>query len=136
MKRLHRGKILMFYEQDWLMKQIQMLVRFIARTLFGRDTDEFSEIIEKSSCGADILYKELLCMLREGEICKAENHLFDSVDTSSKYHLAVAVEFYSILNSYSDEVLEKADFSREEVKDGLKTITALFGLDFAGDFFD
>ena len=50
----------MFYEQDWLMKQIQILVRFIAKTVFKKDTDEFSEIIEKSASGADILYKELL----------------------------------------------------------------------------
>lgn len=126
----------MFYEQDWLMKQIQTLVRFIAKTVFKKDTDEFSEIIEKSASGADILYKELLVLLSEGEICRAENHLYDSVDTSSKYHLAVAMEFYSKLNLLSDEELEKADFSREEIKDGLKSITTLFGLDFTIDYFD
>lgn len=126
----------MFYEQDWLMKQIQMLVRFIAKTVFKKDTDDFSEIIEKSASGADVLYKELLYLLNEGEICRAENHLFDSIDTSSRYHFAVAVEFYSILNGYPDEKLEKADFSREEIKDGLKNITALFGFDFAGNFFE
>ncbi len=126
----------MFYEQDWLMKQIHMLVRFIAKTVFKKETDEFSEIIEKNASGADVLYKELLYMLREGEICKAENHLFDSADTSDKYHLAVALDFYSRLNLLSDEELEKADFSREEIKEGLKSITSLFGLDFTTDFFD
>ena len=126
----------MFYEQDWLMKQIQMLVRFIAKTVFKRDTDEFSEIIEKSASGADILFKELLVFLERGEICKAENHLYDSIDVSSRYHLAVAMEFYARLNFLSDEELEKADFSREEIKDGLKHITGLFGLDFTTDFFD
>lgn len=118
------------------MKQVQMLVRFIAKTIFKKDTDDFSEIIEKSASGADVLYKELRYLLGEGEICKAENLLFDSIDTSSRYHFAVALDFYSTLNRYSDEELEKADFSREEIKEGLKNITSLFGLDFAGDFFD
>ncbi len=126
----------MFYEQDWLMKQIQILVRFIAKTVFKKDTDEFSEIIEKSASGADILYKELLVFLKNGEICKAENHLYDSIDVKSKHHLAVALDFYSRLNLLSDEELERADFSREEIKEGLKSITSLFGLDFTTDFFD
>lgn len=126
----------MFYEQDWLMKQIQILVRFIGKAVFKKDTDEFTQIIEKSASGADILYKELLCMLREGEICKAENHLFDSVDVKSKYHLAVALEFYSRLNLLSDEELERGNFSREEIKEGMVNITSLFGLDFTDEFFN
>ncbi len=126
----------MFYEQDWLMKQIQILVRFIAKTVFKKDTDDFSEIIERTASGVDILYKELRVFLEKGEICKAENHLYDSIDLKSRHHLAVAVEFYSVLNLLSDEELENADFSREEIKDGLKNITNLFGLTFASDFFD
>ncbi len=126
----------MFYEQDWLMKQIQMLVRFVAKAVFHKDTDEFSELIEESASGADILYKELLVFLEQGEICKAENHLYDSIDKKSKYHLAVAMDFYSRLNTYTDEQLERADFSREEIKEGIKNITALFGLDFADEFLD
>lgn len=126
----------MFYEQDWLMKQIQMLVRFIAKAVFKKDTDEFTEIIEKSASGADILYKELLCMLSEGEICRAENHLFECVDVKSRYHLAVALEFYSRLNLLSDEELEKGNFSREEIKEGMVSITSLFGLDFTDEFFN
>ena len=126
----------MFYEQDWLGKQIQILVRFIAKAVFGKDTDEFTELIEKSASGADILYKELQIFLREGEICKAENHLYDSIDASDRHHLAVAVEFYSLLNRMSDEELEKGNFSREEIKDGLKNISSIFGIGFADEFLD
>ena len=117
------------------MKQIQILVRFIAKTVFKRDTDDFSEIIEKGACGADLLHKELMQMLIRGEICKAENHLFDSIDTSSKYHLAVAMDFYTRLNLLADEELEAADFSREEIKEGIKSITVAYGMDFTTDYF-
>ena len=118
------------------MKQIQMLVRFIAKTVFKKDTDEFSEIIERSASGADILYRELLALLESGEICKAENHLYDSIDVKNKYHLAVAMDFYARLNLLSEQELENADFSREEIKDGIKNITALFGMNFTTDYFD
>ncbi len=126
----------MFYEQDWLGRQIQMLVRFVAKTVFKKDTDEFTELIEKSASGADILYKELLVFLQAGEICKAENHLYDSIDAGNRYHFAVAVEFYSLLNKMSDEELEKGDFSREEIKDGLKNVSSVFGVGFADEFLD
>lgn len=124
----------MFYQQDWVMKQIQMLVRFIAKTVFGKDTDEITEIIEKSASGADLLQKELLYFLSQGEICRAENHLFSSIDPKNRYHLAVAVDFYNRLNSFSDEELEKADFSRDEIKEGLKNASQIFGMDFADEF--
>lgn len=124
----------MFYQQDWVMKQIQMLVRFIARAVFGRQTDEFTELIEKSASGADLLQKELITLISMGEICKAENHLYDSMDKGNKYHLAVAVDFYNRINLFSDEELEKASFSRDEIKDGLRTVTEMYGIDGAEEF--
>ena len=116
------------------MKQIQMLVRFIARAVFGKQTDEFTEIIEKSASGADLLQKELLCLISMGEICKAENHLYDSIDVENKYHLAVAVDFYKRLNAMSDTDLEMADFSRDEIKDGLRNVIEMYGIDGAKEF--
>ncbi len=37
--------------------------------------------------------------------------------------------FYSYLNNKSDEYLEEHDFSRDEVKSGLKDITKRYGVD-------
>lgn len=117
------------------MKQIQMLVRFIAKVVFKKDTDEFTALIEESASGADVLQREIAAYLKNGEIDKAENHLFDCIDTGNKYHLAVAADFYARLNCLSDEELETGNFSRDEVRDGLKTVTAMFGLDFGNEFF-
>ncbi len=125
----------MFYEQDWVMKQIRLLVRFVARAVFKKDTAEYKALIEESLSGSDILHEELLHFLSRADICNAENYLFENLNTKSKSHLAVALDFYERLNAFSDEELENADFSREEVKDGLNNVLELFGLDFASEMF-
>lgn len=125
----------MLYEQDWVMKQIKLLVRFVARAVFKKDTAEYKELIEESLAGTDILHRELLIFLEEGKICEAENYLFENIDKTGKSHLALALDFYERLNSFSDEELEKANFSREEVKEGLNEILQLFGLDFVKEMF-
>lgn len=125
----------MFYEQDWVMKQIRLLVRFVARAVFKKDTAEYKELIEESLAGTDLLHKELLQYLSEGRICEAENFLFDNIDNSFKSHLALSLDFYERLNLLSDEELEKGNFSREEIRDGLNNVLQLFGLDFVRDMF-
>ncbi|MBQ8503512.1 MAG: hypothetical protein IJ491_04450 [Clostridia bacterium] len=125
----------MFYEQDWVMRQIKLLVRFIARAVFKKDTAEYKELIEESIAGTDILHRELMLLVSEGRICEAENFLFDNLDKTMRGHLALALDFYERLNNLSDEELEQANFSREEIKDGLNNVLDLFGLDFAREMF-
>ena len=124
----------MFYQQDWLGKQIQLLVRFVARVVFGKDTAEGAKLIEQSADGTDLLYRDIKKLLNEGRICQAENLLFDSIEPGNKNHLAVAIEFYSMLNDLSDEVLEGNSFSRSEIKDGIRAVMEMYGLDFTDEF--
>ena len=41
--------------------------------------------------------------------------------------LKLALLFYGHLNTYSDAFLEKADFSREEIKAGIENTLELYG---------
>ncbi len=126
----------MFYEQDWVMKQIRLLVRFVARAVFKKDTAEYKELVEESLAGTDLLHRELTELVKQGKVCEAENLLFENLDKTFKCHLALALDFYERLNLLSDEELEKADFSREEIKEGLNTVLELFGMDFVKDMFN
>lgn len=117
------------------MKQIKLLVRFVAKAVFKKDTAEYKELVEESLAGTDILHRELMFFLEEGKICEAENHLFENIDKTVKGHLALALDFYERLNGLSDEELENANFSREEIKDGLNSVLELFGFDFAREMF-
>ena len=54
-----------------------------------------------------------------------------------EHNLKIALFFYSYLNDLSDEYLEKHNFSREEIADGLKNITNKYGVNgFADAFLD
>jgi len=70
-------------------------------------------------------------MLRDlTEKCKineAENLLFEMLDSDNNDHFVLAIDFYKRLNSLSDNDLEQADFSREEIIKGLGEVCSIFG---------
>lgn len=119
----------MQFSQDWIVRQIQMIAQFLAKLLFGKDTSEYIIEDEENLNGTDLLYKALCAKLEKGDICGAEDILFEALENGGKENLEVAIDFYAKLNNMSDAELEKADFSREEVEEGLKNAAAMFGLE-------
>lgn len=119
----------MIYEQDWLMRQIQMIVQFVAKLLFNKDTISY-EVEEHSNFSqADILYNEIQNLIMERKICEAENLLYDRLDVNDKKYLELAIDFYQTINKFTDEELEDCNFSREEVNYGLVKVLRLYECD-------
>lgn len=71
----------------------------------------------------------LMNMIDDGRIDEAENKIFELTEERDKKNLEIAILFYSYLNDKSDEFLEEYNFSREEVKLGLKDILSRYGMD-------
>jgi hypothetical protein len=115
----------MFYENDWVMRQINMLVQFAARVIFHKDTVEYDIKDETNLTGTDDLYLQIQKLLREGKICEAEDLLFENRSDTEAY-LTLALDFYQKLSKMSDEELEQRNFSRQEIYDGLKEILFRF----------
>jgi hypothetical protein len=67
-------------------------------------------------------------MLDEKNINGAEDLLFDMLDADNIEHLSIAIEFYSKVSSMTDDEIQNADFSREEIEYGLNEIKAIYGL--------
>lgn len=118
----------MFYQKDWFMKQIQSIIQLIAKIFFKRDTVKYEILDNANITQADLLHKELVGLLNELKINEAENLLFERIIPDDLNYLAVALDFYRRLNELSDEELEEADFSREEIKSGLEEISKRYGL--------
>ena len=72
--------------------------------------------------------KELMKMADAGRINEAENILLESLDTSRKSDLRAALIFYDHINDFSDDFLEEHNYSREEIKDGIKSVVEDFGM--------
>lgn len=112
----------MFYEKDWILRQINMLVQFVARTVFHKNTVEYEIEDEQNLTNTDLLYNRIKALLTENKICEAENILFDNLDDKNPGYLALALDFYQTINKLSDQELEEHNFSRQEINDGLREI--------------
>ncbi len=117
----------MFYQKDWIMRQIQSIIQLIARYFFKKDIIEYKIIDETNITQTDLLHKELVGLLNSLRINEAENLLFERIISKDLNYLAVALDFYRRLNELDDEQLEKANFSRDEIKSGLEEISNMYG---------
>ena len=112
-----------YFEKDYIMRLIHGIALVLARLLLGKQMEDEGEI-------ATILVKKekeqndlLLRLVDDGEINKAEERLFDLLENASwddRHKAAVAICFYSHVNDKDDEFLEKADFTRDEIMEGLE----------------
>lgn len=55
----------------------------------------------------------------EGKINEAENLLFDSFDLKMPVYIAIALDFYAKLSELEESALEAADFSVDEIGQGI-----------------
>ncbi len=123
----------MGFQDDWMMRQIEMMTRFVANVVFGqRESDVKYEIIGDLQDTAtltptDLLHLQLMRMIKEGQYGEAEDVLFDNLLYSDDY-IRLASDFYMKLNALSNEQLEAGNFSRDEVYEGYIEIMSLLGV--------
>lgn len=122
------------FEQDYFMRLIKEMVRAILKLLFNIDTDSPSaELLEGAEEQQTL--DELLDMVDHGFINEAENKIYEITEEGKKTDLELALLFYSYLNDKSDEFLEAYNYSRDEIKAGLKDVTVRYGVDGFAEMF-
>ncbi len=125
---LRKRVTLMYYQKDYLMRLIEDIVRIIARIFFGKDYKSYQYVDDMMLSKTDLWYRQMTELVDQRRLGEAEDILFDGLDTQNKDHMAVALDVYMAMNALSDDELDNADFTREEIKDGLKKITQMFGV--------
>lgn len=117
----------MVFEQDYIMRLIKEMVRAILKLLFQIDTENsITELFESTEQKETL--EELLRMIDKGKINEAENRLSDLVDETDKESLKTALLFYSALNEKTDDFLLENNFSRDEIRLGIESVTEKFGV--------
>ena len=77
----------------------------------------------------DFLLITIKRLVLENNIGEAEDVLFRSIEKHrTQNKLYIACEFYSMLEELADEVLDKNNFSRQEIRDGIKDIKEIYNL--------
>lgn len=117
------------YEEDWIMRQIKLIVAAIAKIALGKDVALYEMQDEAGQTEADKLHLYLLRLIDEGKAGEAEDLLFESLDAANSGLLLLALDFYQRLNALSDEALKQMDFSRQEIYDGLREVETIYGLE-------
>ena len=104
----------MFYEQDWILRQISIVIKFI-RSLLSKESNVYEQDEEQT------VLKEEIGKLIELNRLKEANSII--VKTSKdKDVLDLGLWFYDLLNDFSDKRLEDGDLAREDILKGLKTL--------------
>lgn len=122
------------FEQDYIMRLIKEMVRAILKLLFSIDTESPSSELLKDAEEKQTL-ESLLDLVDAGRIDEAENKIFEITENLDKSNFEIALLFYSYLNDKSDDFLEENNFSRDEVKQGLKDIASRYGVDSVAEIF-
>ena len=121
----------MSYHQDWLMRQIESITTTLRFLMTGEKTHLLTiDPEEDTTSGTNALSLQLQILVRQGKICQAEDLLFEAMETPDRQTLDAAIQFYEVLNNFSDSSLIAANFSREEVYEGLQQVCRVFGVPF------
>lgn len=119
----------MAYQDDYVMRTITDLVRAIAGLALGKNEIDYDlPLSEAADTPADRVYRRLKALTDAGDINGAENELYECLDTNDTSYLEMALAFYMYLNRLDDAALYTANFSREEIADGINSVSARFGI--------
>lgn len=110
----------MAFQQDWVLRQIETIVQFAARMLFKKDDIDYEIPDPEHMDDTDILYLQINDLVARGKIGAGEDLLFKELEEGNNRHIRLVLDFYQRLNALSDEELLAADFSREEIEEGLR----------------
>ena len=127
----------MGYQDDYVMRTITDLVRAIARLALGKD--DISYELPADAAGdsnPQALYRRLAAMAEAGDINGAENTLYEELDTEDRGYLEMGLAFFMLVNQFSDEYLFGANYSREEIVEGINGLSAQFGISGFENFVD
>lgn len=122
----------MVYEQDYILRQIEILMQGIRRVFFGKREKGAAAFAVSGALPGALWYSRVLERLEAGDVNGAENLLFALMDPAEPQGLLAALDFYNRLRRIPEERLLESGFSLAEVEQGLLDAAALYGLDLGG----
>ena len=120
------------FENDYILKQIEMSTKFLAKLIFGKESPEYKLQYDEiaNAKPIDLLCLTLRRMIDEGEINEAENLLYENIEREARAeYLEIALDFYDRLSKLSADRLDECDFSRAEIFEGLENVKRIYGIE-------
>lgn len=116
------------FENDYFERMIKTVINGLVSIFKNKNSIENSiendSVILKEDQLLEIMIKKYIS---EGQINKAEDMLFEAIeDRKSSRNLELAVFFYETISKWDDEKLNKCNFSKAEIVDGLNEVKKLY----------
>lgn len=110
------------------MNQFTQLTSALIKMMFKEDEAAIPD--GKFPVGSEpyIVLSRMRQLVGEKKINIAENMLFDVFDKAKPYYVRIGLEFYNRISLLSEEELEAADFSVEEIGEGIKDMLDFYGV--------
>ena len=121
-------------EKDYILRMIKHLTKSIAHLILGKSEIEYELPKESEYSRVDTLYVKLIELVNMGQINEAEDLLFDEINPSDMRQFEMAMSFYLYLNDFGDDYLEKNNYSRDEITEGIRSICKEYGVSSMVDF--
>lgn len=121
-------------EKDYILRMIKDLTKSIAHLILGKSEIEYELPEESEYSRVDTLYVKLIELVNMGQINEAEDLLFDEIKPSDMRQFEMAMSFYLYLNDFGDDYLEKNNYSRDEITEGIRSICKEYGVSSMVDF--
>ena len=115
-------------EKDYILRMIKDLTKSIAHLILGKSEIEYELPEESEYSRVDTLYVKLIELVNMGQINEAEDLLFDEINPSDMRQFEMAMSFYLYLNDFGDDYLEKNNYSRDEITEGIRSICKEYGV--------
>lgn len=106
----------MYYHQDWILRQIQILINLIKSILSKGKTYQFSETDNENN---EVKVK-VESLIKNHQLNEAEQIIFKYMSYSKR--MDMALWFYESVNNLSDSELEMGEFSRRKILNSMKEI--------------
>jgi hypothetical protein len=111
---------------DYATRMTDSAVGTLLKLIFNIELGKNEENAWKDEKYLD-LYHELTKMIDDGNINDAENKLFDLLDPANMEIFKLSLMFYYYMNDMDGDFLEKHDYTKLEITDGLRHVSTLYG---------
>lgn len=122
-------------QQDLVLRQVKDMERLLAQLLLRKDFSEIEAAAEELAENENGISKSgnafldtLVRMADQGDVCAAEDLLFENIPAGDESYLELALAFYLHVSEMDDEILERSNYSKEEILDGLDILAEAYGV--------
>ncbi len=116
------------YQQDYILRQIEICCKVIGKYVFRRDIIsgeiDYENVVIITD---DSLESILQAYINQKRINEGEDLLFEYVNKEPLPHyFNIAMDFYKKVNELTEEELQQCNFSREEILRGIEDMKQIY----------